>query len=80
MAEYQAHVGDPTLPQYEFSNRVAEDNSDLEDDSGVYWTQDEGAPEDNPGEDRPSQDDLTAHHPQGGWRGSTACGCRTAAS
>ena len=41
------------MPQYEFSNRVAEDNSDLEDDSGVYWTQDEGAPEDNPGEDRP---------------------------
>jgi len=38
----------PPMP-YEFSNRVAEDNSELEDDSGIYWTQDEGAPEDNPG-------------------------------
>ena len=29
---------------------MSEDNAELEDeDSGIYWTQDEGAPEDNPG-------------------------------
>ena len=38
------------FPQYQFTNRVSEDNAELEDeDSGIYWTQDEGAPEDNPG-------------------------------
>ena len=36
--------------QYQFTNRVSEDNAELEEeDSGIYWTQDEGAPEDNPG-------------------------------
>ena len=44
----------PSPPvQYEFSNLVSEDNSGLEDrqetDRGVYWTQEEGAGEDNPG-------------------------------
>ena len=30
---------------------MSEDNAELEDeDSGIFWTQDEGAPEDNPGE------------------------------
>ena len=36
--------------QYQFTNRVSEDNAELdEEDRGIYWTQDEGAPEDNPG-------------------------------
>jgi len=39
----------PPMP-YQFTNRVSEDNAELEEeDSGIYWTQDEGAPEDNPG-------------------------------
>ena len=37
--------------QYQFTNRVSEDNAELEEeDRGIYWTQDEGAPEDNPGD------------------------------
>ena len=29
---------------------MSEDNAELdEEDRGIYWTQDEGAPEDNPG-------------------------------
>merc|ERR1712055_872803 len=39
----------PPMP-YQFTNRVSEDNAELdEEDRGIYWTQDEGAPEDNPG-------------------------------
>merc|ERR1711953_1625529 len=39
----------PPMP-YQFTNRVSEDNPELdEEDRGIYWTQDEGAPEDNPG-------------------------------
>merc|ERR1712112_166936 len=39
----------PPMP-YQFSNRVSEDNAELEEeDAGIFWTQDEGAPEDNPG-------------------------------
>jgi hypothetical protein len=32
--------------QYQFSNLVAEQNADP---NGIYWTQDEGAEESNPG-------------------------------
>merc|ERR1712059_132219 len=39
----------PPMP-YKFNNRVSEDNSELEDpDDGIFWTQEEGAEETNPG-------------------------------
>merc|ERR1711892_695103 len=36
----------PFPPQYQFSNLVSEENADP---NGVYWTQDEGAEDSNPG-------------------------------
>ena len=45
-----SQVGKHLFHQYQFTNRVSESNAELEEeDSGIYWTQDEGAPEDNPG-------------------------------
>jgi len=38
----------PPMP-YQFTNLVSADNTEIEDDSGVYWKQDETAEESNPG-------------------------------
>ena len=61
---------------------MSEDNAELEDeDSGIFWTQDEGAAEDNPGEilsqDRKVQLFLAT---QVELKENTACGWLTVAS
>merc|ERR1712080_165251 len=38
----------PPMP-YQFSNTVSEANTELEDEPGIYWTQQETAEESNPG-------------------------------
>ena len=60
---------------------MSEDNAELEDeDSGIFWTQDEGAPEDNPGEILSQDRKELILATQVELKENTACGWLTVAS